>query len=109
MVDNVGFGALAQTTGTTAIPLLRKYIVPTPKCMGVHLLDFAVPDIEDVYSGRVISRQLQRVWEDKLSENSWVVVAAKEVQAESFQQNLQNEPVGREETFLETILINHAV
>ena len=54
-----------------------------------------------------ISRQLQRVWEDKLWENDWVVVAGQEVQAESFQHNLQKKPVGREETFLRTFLINH--
>ena len=36
-----------------------------------------------------------------------VVVAGKGVQAESFQQNLQNKPVSREETFLQTILIHH--
>ena len=36
------------------------------------------------------SRQLQRVWEDRLRENSWVMVAGKGLQAESFQPNLQN-------------------
>ena len=58
------------------------------------------------------SRQVQRVWEGKLLETSWVVLAgnAKEPygenslrtggkQAVSFQQNLQNVPVGREKTF----------
>ena len=34
-------------------------------------------------------------------------VAGKGVLAESFQQNLQNKLVGREETFLQTFLINH--
>ena len=34
-------------------------------------------------------------------------VAGKTVRAESFQQNLQNKSVGREETFLQTFLINH--
>ena len=50
------------------------------------------------------------MWEDKLWENSWVKgaaggqqVAGKGVRAESFQQNLPNESVGREETFLKTI------
>ena len=32
----------------------------------------------------IILRQLQRVWEDKLWENNWVVVAGKEVQADFF-------------------------
>ena len=55
-----------------------------------------------------ISNQLQRVWEDRLWENSWwVVVAENGVRAESFQQNLQNKSVGRGETFLQNFLINH--
>ena len=40
-------------------------------------------------------------------ENIWVVVAGKGLQAESFQQNLQNKRVAREETLLQTFLINH--
>ena len=36
-----------------------------------------------------------------------VVVAEKRLQAESFEQNLQNKPVGGEETFQETFPINH--
>ena len=42
-----GFGALAQVIGRTAIPFLRKYIVPA-----ADLLEFAVPEIADVVSGR---------------------------------------------------------
>ena len=45
------------------------------------------------------SKHPQSMWEDKLSGKNWVVVAGKSVQAESFQQSLQNKPVGREETF----------
>ena len=93
-----GFGALAQVIGRTAIPFLRKYIVLAAKRVGADLLEFAVVE--------KISRQLQRVCEDKLWENNWEVVAIKEVFAESFQQNLQNNPFGREETFLQTFLIN---
>ena len=54
-----------------------------------------------------MSRQLQRVWQERRRENSWVVVAGKGVQAESFQQNLQNKSVGRKGIFLQTFLINH--
>ena len=54
-----------------------------------------------------LSRQLQRVGEDRFRENSWVVVAEKGVRAESFQQNLQNKSVGRGETFSQLFLINH--
>ena len=35
-----------------------------------------------------ISRQLQRVWEDKFWKNNWLKVAAKGREAESFQQKL---------------------
>ena len=47
-----GFGALAQVIGRTAIPFLRKYIVPASKHIGADLLEFAVPEIAEVVSGR---------------------------------------------------------
>ena len=46
------FGALAQVIGRTAIPFLRKYIVPAAKHVGADLLEFAVPEIAEVVSGR---------------------------------------------------------
>ena len=47
-----GFGALAQVIGRTAIPFLRKYIVPAAKRVCADLLEFAVPEIAEVASGR---------------------------------------------------------
>ena len=47
-----GFGALAQVIGRTAIPILRKYVVPAAKRIGVDMLEFAVPEIAEVVSGR---------------------------------------------------------
>ena len=47
-----GFGALAQVIGRTAIPFLRKYIVPAAKRVVADLLEFAVPEIAEVVSGR---------------------------------------------------------
>ena len=47
-----GFGALAQVIGRTAIPFLRKIIVPAAKRVGADLLEFAVPEIAEVVSGR---------------------------------------------------------
>ena len=47
-----GFGALAQTIGRTAIPFLRKYIVPAARRVGADLLEFAVPEIAELVSGR---------------------------------------------------------
>ena len=56
---------------------------------------------------RKISRQSQRVSEDKLREKIRVVVAGKGVQADSLLQNLQSKPVGRERTFQQTFIIDH--
>ena len=47
-----GFGALAQVIGRTAIPFLRKYIVPAAKRTGADMLEFAAPEIGEVISGR---------------------------------------------------------
>ena len=47
-----GFGALAQVIGRTAIPFLRKYVVPAAKRVGADLLELAVPEIAEVVSGR---------------------------------------------------------
>ena len=47
-----GFGALAQVIGRTAIPFLRKYVVLAAKRVGADLLEFAVPEIAEVVSGR---------------------------------------------------------
>jgi len=47
-----GFGALAQVIGRTAIPFLRKYIVPAARRIGADMLEFAVPEIADVVSGK---------------------------------------------------------
>ena len=48
-----GFGALAQVIGRTAIPFLCKYVVvPAAKRVGADLLEFAVPEIGEVISGR---------------------------------------------------------
>ena len=47
-----GFGALAQFIGRTAIPFLRKYIVLAANRVGADLLEFAVPEVADVFSGK---------------------------------------------------------
>ena len=65
-----GFGALAQVFGRTAISFLRKYIVPAAKCVGAELLDFAVPEIAEVVSGRKNFKTAAKILEDRLWENS---------------------------------------
>ena len=47
-----GFGALAQDIGRTAIPFLRKYIVPAAKRIVADMLECAAPEIGEVISGR---------------------------------------------------------
>ena len=47
-----GFEALAQVIGRSAIPFLRKYILPAAKRVGADLLEFAVPEVADVDSGK---------------------------------------------------------
>ena len=47
-----GIGALAHVFGRTALPFLRKYIVPAAKRVGADLMEFAVPEIAEVVSGR---------------------------------------------------------
>ena len=46
-----GFGALAQVIGRTAIPFLRKYIVPAAKRVDADLLEFAALETAEVVSG----------------------------------------------------------
>ena len=46
------FGSLAQVTGRTAIPFLRKNVVPVAKRIGADMLEFAAPEIGGVISGR---------------------------------------------------------
>ena len=41
-----GFGALAQTIGRTAVPTLRRYVVPAAKRFGADLLDIAAEKLE---------------------------------------------------------------
>ena len=93
---------------------MRKYIVAAAKRVGADLLENAVPEIAEVVSGRKnfkaaaksVGRQTLRKHWVKGAAVGWEV-AGKGLQAESFQQNLQNKSVGREETFLQTFLSNH--
>ena len=109
-----GFGALPQVIGRTAIPFLRKYIVPAAKRAGADLLEFAVPEIAEVVSGRKnfktnaksVGSQILRKQLGSGSRKRKGAIGGR--QASRFiPKNLQNKPVGRGETFLQTFLINH--
>ena len=47
-----GIGHFAQVIGRTAIPFLKKYVVPAARRIGADMLGFAVPEIEDCVSGK---------------------------------------------------------
>ena len=101
------FGALSQVIGRTAIPFLCKYTVPAAKRVGADLLEFAVPEIAEVVSGRKIFKTAAKSVGKQTLKKQLVDGSRKRLQAESFQQNLLNNPVGREETFLQTFLLDH--
>ena len=72
-----GFGALAQVIGRPAIPLFRKYVVPAAKRIGADLLEFAVPEIAEVVSGRKNFKTAAKSVGRQTSRNSWGVVAGR--------------------------------
>ena len=98
-----GFGALAQVIGRTAIPFVRKYIVPAANRLGADLLEFAVPEVADVVSrnknfktaAKSVGRQTLR----KLLEMA--------SRRESFQSKIWSEAAGHSETFLQIMQINN--
>ena len=102
-----GFGTLAQIIGRTAMPFLRKCIVPAAKCVSADLLEIAA-EIADVEKfPRIFQTAAKSVWRQILRVRLGSVTRIG-VQAKSFRKNLQNKPVGREEPFLQTFLNNHA-
>ena len=86
-----GFGALAQAHGRTAIPFIKKHIVPAAKRIGADLLEIAAPEIREVVSGRKNSKSLQKMLEQEQFENSWEV-------------EKRNPSVEQEEPFLEKVV-----
>ena len=92
-----GFGALAQVIGRTAIPFLRKYVVSAAKRISADMLELLPQRLERFLVVENCSKRLQRVRERKLWENNSEKEVAEVVnRGESFQQNLINNPVGRE-------------
>ena len=102
-----GFGSLAQVIVRTPFPFLRKYIVPDAKRVGTELLEFAVPEIAEVVSGRKNLKTAAKSVRRQILRKQLGSCSRKRLRAESFQQNMQNKSVGREETFSQTFLINH--
>ena len=108
-----GFGALAQVIGRTAIPFLRKYSVPAAERVGADLLEFALPEIAEVVSGRrnnktaakSVGRQTLR---KQLGEGSRRrTVGSRKRSASRVIPTKSAKHISREETFLQTFLNNH--
>ena len=102
-----GFGALAQVIGRTAIPFLRKYIVPAAKRVGADLLEFAVPEIAEVVSGRKNFKTAaksvgKQTLKKQLGEGSTKRTASRVIPKKT----LLYKAVGCEETFLQTLLVD---
>ena len=100
------FRAYAQAFGRTAIPFLHKYIVPAAKPLCADLPELAVGEIGEVVSGGQSSKTATKRVGRQTLKKKCLVVADKRVPAKSFPRNLQKQPVGRKETFLQTFLNN---
>ena len=103
----LGFGALAQDIGRTVSPFLRKYIVPAAKLNVADLLKFVVKEIADIVSDRKIFKTAAKSVERQTLRKQVGSSSNKMSASIVISQNLQNKPVGRQETFLLTLLINH--
>ena len=66
-----GFGDLAQVIGRTAISFLRKHIVPAAKRVGADLLEFALPEVADVVSGKKIQNCCQKRRKTDIEKTTW--------------------------------------
>ena len=99
-----GFGALAQTLGRTAIPFIKKYIVPPAKRIGADLFEIAAPEIGEVVSGRKNSKHLQKMWEQKQFGNNWEVekrnLSVKQLEPDPFLEKADRKTVALAKTFL---------
>ena len=85
------FCSPAQTYWRTAIPFIKKYIVPAAKRIGADLFEIATPEIGEVVSGQKNSKHLQKMLEQKQFENSWDV-------------EKRNPSVEQEESFLKKLI-----
>ena len=47
-----GLGALAGTIARIAFPILKRFVVPAAKKIGRDAIDIAIPQVEDVLSGK---------------------------------------------------------
>ena len=107
------FDVLAQIFAETASSFLCRYMVPAARRVGADFLEIVVPENADNVSGRKNFNTAAKN-DDKLLYDSWLLVAGDGrhlkplgLQTGSFHQNLQNKPVGRELTILQTFITHH--
>ena len=101
-----GFGALEHVFSRTVIPFLRQYNIPATKRLSAELLDFAVPETEEVASGRenvkTAAKSVGRhILKKQLGSGRWTRTASRVNPAKS-----AKKPVSRGETFPKKLLIN---
>ena len=80
-----GFGALAQVIGRTVLPFLKKYIVPAAKRVGADLLEFAVPELADVVSGKKIQNCCQKRKKTDIEKTTWKWQAKEKLSSQKFE------------------------
>ena len=102
-----GLGALAQNFERTAISFCVNLSSQLQNASVLSCWNLLRQKLQRLLVVEGKSRQLQRLWVDRLRENRSLVVSRKRLQAESFQQKRQNKPVGHQETFSQTFLIDH--
>ena len=99
------FRALAQVIGRTAIPFLRKYIVPAANRAGADLLEFA--ENAEVVSGRKKFKTAAKSVGRQTLKKQMGEGSRKRTGSRIIPKSLLNIPVGREEIFLQTFLVDH--
>ena len=103
---------LHKLLGELQFPFLRKYVVPAAKGIGADMLDFAMPEIAEVVGARKNFKTAaksvgKKTLKQQLGEGKGTAGGRPVNRGKSFQQNLLHTPVGREETFLKTFLVDH--
>ena len=104
-----GFGALAQVIGRTAIPFLRKYFVPAAEHVDADLLEFAVPEIAEVVSGRKNFKTAAKSVGKQTLRKQLGQGSCRQTGGSKQRIFIPTKPtsVGLEETFLQTFLVDH--
>ena len=94
-----GFGALAQTLGRTAIPFIKKYIVPAAKKLGQFCLKSLLQRLGKLLVDVNNSKHLQKMWVQKQFGNNWEV-EKRDLSVDPFLEKVDRKTVALAKTFL---------